>query len=206
MESQIAEQKQTVQSTRLAEPSFASNSGALCGQFPPVNRVASAVRTQLPMCGVCGIKRVASKRCKSCSNECRKEAARQNHPQIKCERCGTLFRVPRNRQCTAHFCSTPCTKYPRPFCRECGIREVRKLTSLYCSNACRSAASRKTDEHKRAVINAITRRSRARLDDAYIRQRLAKGLGSGIQFPPEIVELKRNHLRALRLLMKAKER
>lgn len=64
-------------------------------------------------------------------------------PEVECEECGELFKVPRCREDTAKYCSTDCRDaYEEIQCEQCGdVFEVRPSRShrKFCSPECSQA-------------------------------------------------------------------
>lgn len=160
-------------------------------------------------------KSLANRRRATKVRKARRATTAASRKMRSCQHCHNLFRpIVRSHQ-----------KYCTPGCRMAGGSLRYYYRRRRRSEACRQRArvysrawyrnhreqmleksnqwGKRNPERRRELSRAAASRMIAVISDSYVRGRLASGVRlSARDFPPEIVELKRKHLMALRLLGK----
>ncbi len=142
-------------------------------------------------CDNCGIRFLKSIRSETnlCSLKCIGNHLYRNWRIFTCEYCGKEKQVTASYPSAKRFCSNECAHKAIPFPMNRGLSKYQNQDQKY---------EAKQRHHRTWYVKA-----RDELHDSYIRSILVKRLGlSQKDFPSEIVEIKRKHITALRLIRK----
>ncbi len=145
----------------------------------------------LSTCDNCGglFEKAIRSKTRLCSSKCIGNYLFRNWVIIKCEYCGNEKRVTASYPSAKRFCSNECAHKAMPFPMNRGL-------SKYSNQEQKDQAKRK--QHRSWYINA-----RDQLTDYYVGSILSRRTRlSRKDFPSEIVEIKRKHITALRLITK----